>query len=232
MTICSTCGVELEDGLEICPLCGKSPVKNDVKKDSALNYPSDVIILQRKENKKHFWELSGIIAFSGIAICTIVDLLVTKNLGWSLYSDASLVAAWIVLTLFLQTLKRPLVLIPGLMITVIALLAGLDLIGTGEKWFFPVGLPVTLAAFAGIGIVVMLYRKARLKGFNILVAAFLVLAGFCIITEMILDLHIEGKVNLRWSLISAISILPVALIFFFYHYRMKKGNRLDSIFHV
>jgi hypothetical protein len=49
---------------------------------------------------------------------------------------------------------------------------------------------------------------------------------------MILDEYLNGVVDFRWSLIAAISILPVALIFFFYHYRLKKGNRLDSFFHI
>jgi len=232
MTICANCGVELEDGLESCPLCGKSPQRTDRIQDNILTYPSDIIELHRKENKRHFFELSGIIAFSGIAICTIVDLVVTKSLGWSLYSDASLAALWVILTLFMYALKRPVVIVPGLMLTVMALLAAIDTIGTGGKWFFPVGLPVTIAAFTGVGIVVLLYRKARLKGLNILAEAFIVLSGFCVLTEVILDAYLEGSVNLRWSLITAISILPVASIFFFYHYRMKKGNRLDSFFHV
>ena len=28
MTLCVNCGVELDDGLKICPLCGKDPGNN------------------------------------------------------------------------------------------------------------------------------------------------------------------------------------------------------------
>jgi len=51
-------------------------------------------------------------------------------------------------------------------------------------------------------------------------------------TEVILDNFFQGMTDLRWSLIAAVSVLPVALILSFYHYRLKKGKQLDSFFHV
>jgi hypothetical protein len=232
MIICVNCGVELEDGLRVCPLCGKYPGNIEEQEFLSQNCPSEIIRLQKKENRKHFWELSVIIAFSGITVCTIVDLLISKGLRWSLYSDVSILTAWIILTLFLHAYKRPLVIIPGLMFTILGALLAYDLIDPGLKWFFPVGLPLTISAFFVAGIVVILYRAARFKGFNIIASALIVIAGFCIITEMVLDKYLNGITDLRWSLITAVSILPVALIFFFYHYRLKKGNQLDSFFHI
>ncbi len=232
MIICANCGVELEDGLIVCPLCGQSPEINGKQEHTSNNYPSDIIRLHRKENRKHLWELSGIIAFSGIAVCTIVDLLISKGLRWSLFSDASILTAWIILTLFLYAYKRMGILIPGLVIAVTGALVAYDLISPGREWFLPVGFPLTIAAFFAAGTILVLYRAANFKGFNIIAASLVVMAGLCIITEMILDNYLTGSLNLRWSLIAAISIFPVALIFFFYHYRLKKGNQLDSFFHI
>jgi hypothetical protein len=232
MILCGNCGIELDDGLEICPLCGRHLGNNGEQEHIVNNYPSDIIHLHKKENRRHLWELSGIIAFSGITVCTIVDLLVSKGLRWSLISDVSISAAWITLTLFLFAFKRTLTIVVLLMLTILTALFFIDLIGTGRKWFFPVGLPVTIAAFITAGTIIILYKIAHFKGLNIIAAAFIILSGFCIITEMILDKYLKGFVNLRWSLIAAVSILPVALIFFFYHYRLKKGNRLDSFFHI
>lgn len=79
MSICVNCGVELDDGLETCPLCGKHP-DNSSKETLSLNYPSDIIRAQKKENNRYLWELGGIITFSGLAVCTIVDLLIGKGL--------------------------------------------------------------------------------------------------------------------------------------------------------
>lgn len=231
MTICINCGVELEDGLIICPLCGMHPGEKDEQK-APVNYPSDVIGQHRKETRKYLWELFGIIAFSGIAACTILDLLISRGLGWSLFSDVSVLGAWIILTLFLYASKRPVILIPGLMLTILAGQLAIDLIGTEPEWFFPVGLPVTTAAFCASGIVTALYRKAHFTGLNLIASAIVLFSGFFVLTEIILDKFSGGPVDLRWSLIIAVSILPVALILFFYHYRLKKGNRLDSFFHI
>jgi hypothetical protein len=232
MSVCVNCGVELDDGLKICPLCGKDPVNKGEKENITYNYPSGIILLHKKENRKYLWELSGIIAFSGIAVCTIVDLLTSKGLRWSLIADVSISAAWIILTIFLFAYRRTFIITTCVMFTFLAALFFVDLVTTGLEWFFPVGLPITIAAFITAGIIIILYRAVHFKGLNIIAASLIILAGFCIITEMILDEYLNGFVKLRWSLITAISILPVALIFFFYYYRLKKGNRLDSFFHI
>jgi hypothetical protein len=66
--------VELDDGLKICPLCGKDPEKREEQEQISGIYPSDIIQLEKKENRRYLWELSGIIAFCGIAVCTILDM--------------------------------------------------------------------------------------------------------------------------------------------------------------
>jgi len=232
MIICVNCGVELDDGLKICPLCGKDPVVSSTSEKTSFHYPSDIIQLQRKEVRMSLWELSGVIAISAVAVCTIVDLIITRRLEWSLFCDATILGAWIILTLLLHAYKRTWVILPGLLITVLAVLFVFDSIGTGRKWFFTLGLPLMAAAFISSVIVIVLYRAANLKGLNIIAAAFVVLSGFCVLAEMIIDNYVNGSVDLRWSVIVAISLFPVSLILFFYHYRLKRGNRLDSFFHI
>jgi len=107
MSICVNCGVELDDGLKICPLCGRDPANNAEKEDISDNTPSGIIRLQKKENRRYLWELSGIIAFSGIVVCTIIDLLTGKKPGWSLLADVSIATAWIIVTLFLTLYPGP-----------------------------------------------------------------------------------------------------------------------------
>lgn len=232
MNLCANCGVELDEGMKKCPLCGKAPGEEINQRDEVENKPSAIIQLQKKENLRYLWELFGIIAFSGIAVCTIVDLLISKGLAWSLYSDISIAAAWIIITLFLFARKRRLVIIPSIAVTILVSLFLIDLITTGHHWFIKVGLPITTAVFFGTLLISILYRDAHLKGLNIIAAALFILSGLSILTEIILDAYLFNSVVLRWSLITAVSVLPVALILIFYHYRLKKGNRLDSFFHV
>jgi phosphatidylserine synthase len=100
------------------------------------------------------------------------------------------------------------------------------------NWFIGIALPVTIALFISVSIIIVLWKVAHFRGFNILAIAFLVLSGFCIVTEVFTDKYISGKVDIRWSAIVAVSIFPIALVLLFVHYRMQKGNRLDSYFHV
>jgi hypothetical protein len=232
MVLCNNCGVELDEGFTVCPLCGKDPGNSIKEEKNADNYPSAIIRLHKKENRMHLWELSGIVAFSGIAVCTIVDLMVSGSLRWSLFTDVLISAAWITLTLFLYFYKKAFVLTGFLLIIILTALFLTNLIAGGKDWFLPVGLPATLASFVVSGTIISVYRAAHLKGLNIIASALIILSGFCVILETILDNFLKGNVDLRWSLIAAVSILPVALVLFHYHYRLKKGNRLDSFFHV
>lgn len=234
MNFCTNCGVELDKNLITCPLCGFTIGKEDLFEPvhKSEYYPSDIILLHKKENRKHFWELSGIIAFSGILVCTIVDLVIHKTLSWSLFSDTSIMASWICLTLILMAFRKYFLIIPGLLITILTMLFLFNLFSPPVNWFYGIALPITIALFVAVSIVVVLWKIAHFRGFNILAIAFLVLSGFCVVCEVFIDKYISSKVDIHWSAIVSASILPIALILLFVHYRMKKGKRLDSYFHV
>ena len=234
MSYCTNCGVELDEGLNYCPLCGFHLGK-DVSAESNVKseyHPSDIIILYKKETRRHIWELSGVITFSGIAVCTIVDLVIHKSLSWSLFADTSLLASWICLSLFLLAFRKYSIIFPGLLLTILTMQFFFDLIIPPVNWFYRLGLPVTVAFFLCCSIIIFLWKVVKFKGFNILAIAFAVLSGFCVISECFIDKFIFNKVDIRWSAIVAISVLPLALVLLFVHYRMKKGKRLDSYFHV
>jgi hypothetical protein len=230
MIICNNCGVGLDDNIKICPLCGKDPLVSSEELPS--NNLSGTIGLDHKEIRKSLRELIGIIAFCGIAVCTIVDLIISKKPGWSLYTDVSIISGWLTLSLFIFAYRRPQVIIPGQLLTVLATLFMIDLLSTGGKWFLPLAFPLTIAVSFSAGLILVLYRIANLKGLNIVALSLLVLAGLCIIIEILTDKFQNGYVDLHWSLIVAISIFPVSLLILFYHYRLRKNNRLDSYFHI
>ncbi|MGD0756062.1 MAG: DUF6320 domain-containing protein [Bacteroidales bacterium] len=234
MSYCTNCGVELDEGLSSCPLCGFTVGKAIITetRDQSEHYPSDIILLHKRETRKHIWELSGIISFSGIVVCTIVDLVIRKSLSWSLFADTSILASWICLTLILLAFRKYFLIIPGLLITLLTMLLLFNLFSPPFKWFFGIGLPITIAFFVAVSIIILLWKVANFRGFNILAIAFIVLSGFCIVAEVFIDKYLSDVVDIRWSAIVAVSVLPIALVLLFVHYRMKKGKRLDSYFHV
>ena len=149
MNYCTNCGVELDKDLISCPLCGltKGKVEITEKNDQSEHYPADIILLHRKEIRRQIWELSGIISFSGIAVCTIVDLVIKKSLSWSLFADTSILAAWICLTLVLMAFRKYFIIIPGLLITILTMLFLFDLFSPPVNWFYGIALPLTIALF-------------------------------------------------------------------------------------
>jgi hypothetical protein len=232
MVTCINCGVELDESFKRCPLCGKDPRSVVAQDDMSQENISASVQYPVQENRKYLWELSGIITFSGIVICTIVDLLTVKGLSWSLISDTALIAIWAILTLFHLVHKRLSILSSGIIITILAALFLINLFTPGISWFFPLAFPITLSLSVATAIIIILYKAAHFKGLNIIAAGFLVLSGFCIIIEILLDKFHTGRTELRWSLITGVSALPFALVLFFYHYRLKKGKQLDSFFHI
>ncbi len=232
MSICVHCGVELDPGLKVCPLCGKNPNTGVEETADHTNHSSEILKIHKKENKETIWELSGILAFSGVAICLIVDLLTGRGIQWAHFTSVNILMVWVILTLLLLCRNRPFLLLAGVMAAILAMLLSVDLFTGGVSWFLPVGLPITAAAFLAPVILILLFRFTPMKGLNLIGAGMILIAGFCIVTEIILDLFITGTAGLQWSLITAISIFPVVMILFFYHYRLKRGRRLDTIFHV
>ncbi len=234
MNNCINCGVELDETLSSCPLCGFNIGNEELVESNKKSefFPSDIILLHRKETRTHIWELSGIISFSGIIVCSIADLVIMKKFTWSLFADTSIMASWLILTLSLLAFRKYYIVLPGFLITVLTMLFLFDIFSPPVNWFFGLGLPLTVTLFIAASIVLILWKFAHFKGFNILAFAFLILSGFCIITEMFIDKFLFKRVDIQWSAIVAVSILPIAFILLFVHYRMKKGNRLDSYFHM
>jgi hypothetical protein len=234
MSLCLNCEVELGEEINQCPLCGTKvgEVTEKERTSPAESYPSDILIIHKKELRKRIWELTGVITFSAIIVCTIVDLETVKGLKWSLYADTAILGSWICLSLFLMAFRKFFIIIPGLFFTVLTCLLLFNLISPPVSWFFPVGLPLTVSFFVLISCIYVLWKVAHFKGFNILAFAFLLLSGFCIVTELFVDKYLYSKVEIRWSAIVAVSLLPIELILLFIHYRMKRGKRLDSYFHI
>jgi len=235
MSHCKNCGVELDEEFVNCPLCGsiigreESPPVHDRSEE---HYPSDIIVMHKKEKRRYIWELSGIIAFSGIVVCTIVNFVIFKQLTWSLYADTSILITWICLTLILLSFRSYSVILPGMLLSILSALFLYDLFSPPVDWFFGIGLPVTVALSVAVSVIILLWNIAHFKGFNILAVAFIVLSLFCIISEIFIDRYVFSKVDIHWSAIVAVSVFPISLFLLFVHYRMRKGNRLDSYFHV
>jgi len=231
--ICPKCGVELDRGIDTCPLCGNPGGSTEGEsKVNTTYYPSEILKMNSRQRARIAWELSGIIAASGILISLIVDLVIARGLDWSLYSVTLVAAAWIYLSLFTFARKKFWILIPGLTLTTLAVQVLIDLFAPPLNWFIFLSLPFTVSFFILMSAVILLTRRARYKGFNILALAFLALSAQLVVIEIFTDMFLYGKIDIEWSAITASAIVPFSSILIFIHYRLKRGLNLKSYFHV
>ncbi len=223
MAICRFCGIEYEETLPVCPLCNgeeERPVS-----------PADILDISKSENKRQLWELSMVLLISAIIIAFAVDAVFGKGIKWSLYADTSLLFIASILTLT-HLSRNKWMIFSSLFVLTVILLFVFSLLTKTHNWFLPLALPLTASLyFLGLA-VVFLNSLSRYRGLNLIAVIFFAMALFTLVVEICIDMFNDGLIKLQWSVASAASLSLLALILVFIHYRLKRGRKLDSLFHV
>ena len=223
MTVCRFCGIEYEETLPVCPLCNgeeERPVS-----------PADILDISKSENKRQLWELSMVLLISAIIIAFAVDAVFGKGIKWSLYADTSLLFIASILTLT-HLSRNKWMIFSSLFVLTVILLFVFSLLTKTHNWFLPLALPLTASLyFLGLA-VVFLNSLSRYRGLNLIAVIFFAMALFTLVVEICIDMFNDGLIKLQWSVASAASLSLLALILVFIHYRLKRGRKLDSLFHV
>lgn len=234
MAICNNCGVELEDGLEACPLCNEK-VQNQKESGNEIDsvpYNPGYSPLTKNEKVRLFWETASLFHFSALIVTILIDLITNGKLSWSLYAATCVTASYIYITLITLTYNKLWIFLPGLLINSLGLLVLVDLFDNGINWFINPGLPLAGFFVALLGLIMFYGFQTKQKGFNIVAFAALAIGAYCILAEVFISLARHDDVTLSWSVIVAASILPFSLFLFFFHYRLKRGTSLRRFFHL
>ena len=234
MAVCKKCGVELEKGLKVCPLCNEAAdqVEAPIPGQKSESYNPGYSPLTRHEKARLFWEIATLFHFSALAVTILIDLITSGKLSWSLYVATCVLASYIYITLITLSYRKLWIFLPGLLINSLGLLVLVDLFDSGINWFVNPGLPLAGFFVALLGLVMFYAYRARQIGFNIVAFAALAVAAYCILAEIFISLAKTHEVSLSWSVIVAACILPFSLFLFFFHYRLKRGTSLRRFFHL
>jgi hypothetical protein len=241
MSICPNCNIELEDSFHQCPLCGyskedpgDSPATGSIgqgkKPDDRLL--ADYVKLTTMQKRKLFWELSAIILFSGVLITWIIDIVTTKKITWSRYTITICLVLFANTTLFTYARKKLLFLLGGSFISTSLLLVLLDLFNEKIGWGTQLGVPLLLCFYVIVFLLSFLFRITKQHGFNILGLFFMAAGVFALCLEGLLSEYMSHVIRLSWSLIVCASLVPIAVILFFIHYRLSRGIELRRFFHI
>ncbi len=234
MPYCSRCGVEVDFGIEECPLCfmkiqkdPDKPAKEPVKK----KYPDEPVeqptrrILTPKEKRIRAWEIVSVSLMIPLLIVTFTDLIITETISWARFPMTTLVLVWLLCTFPLIFAKRPVIVTIGITVSLIGFLALVDYFDNWNiDWFHVLALPViALVLFLSLGVVIASF-KVKQKGMNI--AAFILFAvgALNLVLEVVISNKIQPKATVSWSLFVLVPTYIVGGFLMYMHYRFTKDT--------
>lgn len=241
MKTCNYCGVELENNMNFCPLCGEPVMDKDHEKteyiqirkrqqEEKLLTPYQKLTVAQK--LKIFWQVSGIIFISGILVTLIIDFIANNAITWSKYPIAVCAVLFINTTLIAFLYKRIILFILGSFLSTSGLLLLLDVFDNTSGWSVKLGVPILLAAYIIVVVLVNLIKKVEKKSLNV-IAYTLISAGLLsICAEGIISLYVGNKLHIEWSIIVMASVIVISAILLYMHYKLRKGIDLKRFFHI
>jgi len=235
--ICTNCGVELEEDMQYCPLCGEmtdshaqtAKDKQSVleKESGLLSYKSGRVFL----TKKAAWAMVSVILLSIILTTGIINFSINKEISWSVLPIAACLIAFSYVSVFTFMIKRTTVQIWAGFISGSVLLFILDNLTGGRARAVTLGIPLLFFSNLILSAMLNIIHRVKQKGINLIAYGFIAAALLCLFIETILSLSFKEGLRLMWSLIVSACVLPVSALLLFLHYKLKKGRDLIRTFH-
>jgi hypothetical protein len=241
MTTCPNCGVELNENANFCSLCGE-PLLHSQSGDAEWIQSRKVVQekklrseyqrLTRFQKRMIFWEISGLILLSGSLITFLIDLIGNESITWSKYPVTVSLALLINITLLTFWHKKSSRWLSLSFLTSSLLIILLDIYGGGTGWGMHLGIPLLLAAYITLFGLILMIRRARQKGLNIVAYSLITVGLLSVCTDGIISLYVIHRLHFNWSLIVLIATVMIAGLLLYMHYRMKKVTDLKRFFHI
>jgi hypothetical protein len=93
-------------------------------------------------------------------------------------------------------------------------------------------MPILLSANIILVALIVIFRKSKYKGINLIAYTFIAIALQCIGIESAITKFLFSSIELSWSIIVAACIFPIAAVLLLFHYRYKRGRNLKKVFHI
>ncbi len=237
MPYCSRCGVEVDDHVLQCPLC-KSEIQHFNKPpDIPENFPGDnlktnVYYIPFEKKKKIIWSIVSFLIATSLFIIFAVNFFLNRTITWAWIPLFSIILAWALIASIYYFYKKIFLFLLSIFIAITLYLFFLFLIVLDTKLFFLFAFPVVVATFINTIIVILFYKITKRKGYNIIGFILIGISFFCIIIDFIITFFITGRILMTWSLVVIAFLIPLALLLFFIHYKLKKTPDIKKIFHI
>lgn len=232
MRTCSTCGVEVEEDVDRCPLCG-TPLREGLAGQPPEANQAAEPEVPASRVRRWLWEVVSLLAVTAITIVLAIDLASGFDVSWSLYPISAVAFLWACATSAIALGRRPVALLAALAAAIVALLFVLQLLTGGRPWFVPLALPlvgVAVVASAGAGAVVRRFRLPPLPAIAVVTLAF----GLAAIgVEYVLNRALSNGTVVSWSLVVLACALSLSLALLLIHKRLKERHSdIRRMFHL
>jgi len=241
MIKCVHCGVELEENMNYCPLCGHPvekgsvPVREPVHIMGEQSRPKRYFSLgqlNRPQKRKLIWEVLSLIVLSGVTGVVLLNLIFNQAVTWAIYPlvvGLGVFGYASVFTFWYEKSWRQL--LGDLSITLVVLFF-VDFSDGMLQWALPVAFPILLGSCL-VGVVLyFIARRCRYYGFDMMAYVFVGVAVLMVLIEAVLSLYHTHAFHLDWSIIVLISVIPVDAVLLYIHFRLKKNPDLRKFFHI
>ncbi|MCF8303800.1 MAG: DUF6320 domain-containing protein [Bacteroidales bacterium] len=241
MKRCKNCGVILEENMNYCPLCGapasEQAAGNEedirIKRRSREDKPlTDFQRLSVWQKRKLFWEISGIILLAGIVVTLIIDYTASQTISWSKYPVMVCLVLFAHTTLISFWHTRFITFSIGSFFANAAFVFILDIFNNQITWSLALGIPLLIAIYVIVVILIFIIKHARKRGLNVIAYSFVAGGLITLFIEGFISLYAKAQLQLEWSPIVMASVLPVAALLLFIHFRLRKVTDLKRFFHI
>ena len=198
MAYCIHCGVELEQSLTACPLCG-TPLPEAYRNRAAEPLYLAQAALFPLPHPRAACVLIGTLLGMGMLICALVNILFTPAQRWAVLPVGILAVCAVALLppLWVRRLR-----VTHIGLDFIALSALLALLSymSGGGWFMPVVFPALAMGALLAGALAALMHSARVYKLDGLSVGFIFAGLECVWIEMLVN-RMQGTGGLSWSLV-------------------------------
>jgi hypothetical protein len=232
--ICKNCGVELEDDMQVCPLC-EQPVGGSTTPGKApVSYGDQTFEYQKmsKPQKKFTWEIVSLILLSTAVAAFVIDFIMNRRITWSELPISICMGVFCYVSLFAFWDQTTIIEMAGGFVLSSLCLVIVDALTGGISWSVRLAIPLLLTGNLVTAALITIVRLSRYKGVNLVAYAFLGAAILCVFIDGILSYYKTGLFQIQWSVIVVACIIPVVIVLLFQHFRLKKGRSLKKTFHL
>ncbi len=241
MIRCPNCGVELEENVNFCSLCGE-PLMDKSAENTAFirsgkmrreeKLLTEYQQLTGFQKRKIFWQISGLILISAIITTLLIDFIGNRHITWSKYPATISLVLFINFTLSTFLRRKIILMVLLSFLSVTGLFVLFDFYAGNTGWEIQLGTPLILAAYLTVFALIVLVRKARQKGLNIIAFSLMAAGLLCICIEGIISVYSQSSFHFSWSLIVMVSVAIISMLLLYIHYRLKRATDLKRFFHI